>query len=93
MNQEFFNDEYEPEPEDLDSMTHEELKDLVINYQRYAEWLDDALLRCEDALHDTMLRAARVIPESAEEFFDEDLFVQARVRMNILQIKKQRDMN
>lgn len=78
---------------DLDDFTWDELKALVEFYQQYAEYLDNGLIRCEDALHDTLLRAAGVLPESAEEFYDHELAEQAVMRRKMWQLKAERGLN
>ena len=92
MSEDFYNDD-EREDDGLDDMSHEDLKKLVGFYQQYSEWLDDTLMRCEDALHDTILRQAGVVPASAEEFFDHDILSQAEVRRKLWQFKAERGLN
>ena len=78
---------------DFDDLSWEEIKSTLIAYMKMSEWLEETLFRCEDALHDTLLRAANVLPESAEEFYDPELAEQAQVRRTITQLKQERGMN
>ena len=81
------------EEREFDDLSWEELKSLVIAYRAMSDWLEESLFRCEDALHDTLLRAAGVLPESAEEFYDPDLAEQAQVRRTVWQLKQERGLN
>jgi hypothetical protein len=79
--------------DDLEDLSKEDLIAMIDFFRDYGEYLDDALIRCEDALHDAILRPARVMPESAEEFFDYELLRQADVRRKMWQLKSERGLN
>ena len=86
--EEVMNDDME-----LDKLDWDEMKMLVIAYKQMADFLEESLFRCEDALHDTLLRAAGVLPDSAEEFYDPELAEQAQTRRTIWQLKQERGLN